>query len=912
MSRLYVLEGNVYSDSDDDEACCQICSLPVTEKYKITCQQAKHCTGNFHKQCIEDTPLEANPWTCKTCLPKQDIRTPRKLSNRQLQRLREADAQIYAASDGSVQAAQSGKATSSWGLAIRYKDIPIFSTGGAIQIRQSEESSLRAELQGLTELYHILPQDIQPRIAVDNETAIQIHDKLFNPYTKELYPTVRGVYTYTQAVVQLHKAIQTRTRRFHLTHTHSHREKEHTNNKDLQERRQVLATADTEAENSHSDHATQVQAEPFALWHNDHLIEKQATKILKAIAKENHGLKLKTHKREGALLKESAPGKTYTTTHWTDAQKKFAARLVTNRLPLNETRHLRGDKDEDGNPILPLCPICSTQQNPVVEDRAHFTWECKVAQEGLPGLTNAISNLLSSKKDLFTQQEYKEAAENVIAHHTYMHHYDRIKTSDKRPDLVYWQDDTIHVMWAQSLQQQGYHPEEWQDFDPLDTIHPVYLQYILTTLGIKAHIGGVSNHPLLTTTCGDWGDKEAILTDFAHEDILIDITSHDGQDMIPTKHDPTRRNKGSLFWLVTEEQWTKVKHNTHRPILKMAKGTIQMIPGKHWLGENTKFPQNATTFLLVAPRHKIGTLPPLDLANALFPCNDAPRLLHEYLLTKSKAAEATMAGVITPDLLEFIHKLDIYHTTKAALPAKLAHTLIKHQHKCWQARNDLVPHARPPRRPDQSTHRHTEPPQPAHPEPDLTPCKHGQAVACHCDRTQSNPEVPKVPTHKSKRTRPRTLNEKHHAFHTNRHEELHRRNMWDPNSSVTFDTPVPPLPYKVQDLPTTQKRKAPRPKNKPKMTPEEKTKARTMFFTKRIKVPTKRNSSANTTCKRIQTPAVGHRTGAHDDDGEQEKVDHHHQQQQQQQQDGSLLQGCSQPLTAPPTYCCLCCHLEWR
>jgi len=67
----------------------------------------------------------------------------------------------------------------------------------------------------------------------------------------------------------------------------------------------------------------------------------------------------------------------------------------------------------------------------VVEDRAHFTWECKVAQEGLPGLTNAISNLLSSKKDLFTQQEYKEAAENVIAHHTYMHHYDRIKTSDQ-------------------------------------------------------------------------------------------------------------------------------------------------------------------------------------------------------------------------------------------------------------------------------------------------------------------------------------------------------------------------------------------------------------------------------------------------------------------------------------------------
>jgi len=250
-----------------------------------------------------------------------------------------------------------------------------------------------------------------------------------------------------------------------------------------------------------------------------------------------------------------------------------------------------------------------------------------------------------------------------------------------------------------------------------------------------------------------------------------------------------------------------------------------------------------------------------------------------------------MAGVITPDLNDFIRQLDIYHTRKTTLATKLAHVLIKHQHKRWQERNELVPHTRKPRRPHVHHHKLSQTTQPSSPAPSKAPCTHGQAVACHCHHVPPiNPRAPvsQEPELKCRATRPRTLNQKHHAFHMNRHEELHRRNMWDPNSPITFDTPVPPLPYKVQDLPNTQKRKATRPKDKPKMTSEEKTKARATFFTKQTKAAQKLSPPASTTpSSNIQTPpaattavaaaVVGSRTTTR----EQQHGDHRHHHQQQ-------------------------------
>ena len=108
------------------------------------------------------------------------------------------------------------------------------------------------------------------------------------------------------------------------------------------------------------------------------------------------------------------------------------------------------------------------------------------------------------------------------------------------------------------------------------------------SLGIKAYIRGISNHPLHTTTSGNWKDKEIILAEYGKEKILMDITAHEDKGIKPKKHDPKRHTGGPLFWLTTKDQWKRVKHDAHRPILEIAKGTIQIIPGKYSLGENMK------------------------------------------------------------------------------------------------------------------------------------------------------------------------------------------------------------------------------------------------------------------------------------------------------------------------------------
>ena len=115
------------------------------------------------------------------------------------------------ASDGSVEGAQTGAAKSAWGIAIRLDGQTIYTHCGAIKIRQSEESSLRAELEGLTQLYTILPRDITPRVAVDNLSAIHIHNNLFDPRTKWLYDDFRGDHTYKQTILQ-QKEATTRSR----------------------------------------------------------------------------------------------------------------------------------------------------------------------------------------------------------------------------------------------------------------------------------------------------------------------------------------------------------------------------------------------------------------------------------------------------------------------------------------------------------------------------------------------------------------------------------------------------------------------------------------------------------------------------------------------------------------------------
>jgi hypothetical protein len=153
LSRCYVGDdGQIYSDTDteEDNQQCQICNLQVHPIHQLRCHQNNRCTGIYHRQCIKTHTELQEQWSCQRCIkPEAWHPTPRKL-NPTLQRyLRTRDSPIYVASDGSVKGAQTGQARSSWGPAISTGGEIVFSACGAIEIRQTEESSLRSEIQGL-------------------------------------------------------------------------------------------------------------------------------------------------------------------------------------------------------------------------------------------------------------------------------------------------------------------------------------------------------------------------------------------------------------------------------------------------------------------------------------------------------------------------------------------------------------------------------------------------------------------------------------------------------------------------------------------------------------------------------------------------------------------------------------------
>ena len=327
LGRCYIGEdGLIYSDSEDEKTAplCYTCNLEIQSDHLLTCLASKNCTGTFHRQCSPTLTPSQQHWSCPHCvtLNRPQPAAPQ-LTPETLHKIQHATSTIYVASDGSVEGAQTGRAKSAWGVAICIDEETIYTAKGAIDIRQSEESSLRAELQGLTQLYRILPRNIDPRVAVDNKSAIQIHDKLFNPHTKQLYSDVRGTHSYKQTVIELHKAIRNRQQRLNLTHTHSHKEMEQTKNADLRARRLTLAAADGAATQGHLCTPIRIQPEAFPLYHEGQLIEKSASKILKSIAMQKHSLRLATRKREGYLMSEVLPGKTYSTTHWPDGEKSL-------------------------------------------------------------------------------------------------------------------------------------------------------------------------------------------------------------------------------------------------------------------------------------------------------------------------------------------------------------------------------------------------------------------------------------------------------------------------------------------------------------------------------------------------------------------------------------------------------------
>jgi hypothetical protein len=114
---------------------------------------------------------------CKACSPST---TPplRLTEDEREELLSHAESSIiYSASDGSVVGAGTSSPSSTFGVCIDPFHLNI-RRGGKHAIRTGEESSLRSELEALIHAYTLIPQEIESVHAVDNQTAIDIHNRL--------------------------------------------------------------------------------------------------------------------------------------------------------------------------------------------------------------------------------------------------------------------------------------------------------------------------------------------------------------------------------------------------------------------------------------------------------------------------------------------------------------------------------------------------------------------------------------------------------------------------------------------------------------------------------------------------------------------------------------------------------------
>ena len=108
---------------------------------------------------------------------------------------------------------------------------------GKVQITAGEESSYRVEVEGLIQLYLLLPAHIHTRHTCDNEAAVKAH--LTSRYHAELGARRWAAVEYRVTLDRLHQVISSRNGRpIQIIHTHSHMEGTFTPDPDLHIRRQ--------------------------------------------------------------------------------------------------------------------------------------------------------------------------------------------------------------------------------------------------------------------------------------------------------------------------------------------------------------------------------------------------------------------------------------------------------------------------------------------------------------------------------------------------------------------------------------------------------------------------------------------------------------------------------------------------
>ena len=115
---------------------------------------------------------------------------------------------------------------------IRVSPTTTISRSGKIRLSLGEDSSYRVELEGLVQLYTILPADISTRHACDNEAAVKAHKSTRYHARKSARKWAKTEYRTT--FDRLHQAMKTRNGDIiDVIHTQSHLEHTTTQDADL-------------------------------------------------------------------------------------------------------------------------------------------------------------------------------------------------------------------------------------------------------------------------------------------------------------------------------------------------------------------------------------------------------------------------------------------------------------------------------------------------------------------------------------------------------------------------------------------------------------------------------------------------------------------------------------------------------
>ena len=339
------------------------------------------CTHTAHDACC------STDWTCQDCLPSPTYPVLPPIVREALL----SSPLTYTASDGSVRNQDTPHSSSTFGFHISHITHP-FTHQGHIPVLHFEASSLRAELEGIITAYRLIPAEANVIHAVDNETAILLHDIILHRGLTDHYLAKQP---YRATLVRLSHAIATRGASLPIEHTHSHLEHTFTPDESLEQRRLALAAADAAADIAHTLPTLPFDTtglELFPLSTPDGTLEKLAGPYLGLCHELRWRARLHARRMEGAIHRSTPIPRWKTGSRsWPDHLRIFRHKLITNRLPTAAERHSRGDR-EDGLPVSSTCPTCDQHGSHITETQTHVLDSCPHIQHRHTIISRSINN----------------------------------------------------------------------------------------------------------------------------------------------------------------------------------------------------------------------------------------------------------------------------------------------------------------------------------------------------------------------------------------------------------------------------------------------------------------------------------------------------------------------------------------